>query len=194
MNQVMKTVEKMLSQSLNMLDNEYVMTFTRLFLVLYAGLVAPRLPESVSNLFENSVFRVFVLFLVAYLGTKDTTLSMLVAVGFIVSMIFLRKVEVSKSIADLVGAIIESPQEVVNDMVNDGQKMVRDGVDKVQEIVPMMASGEIVGDIVDKVQDVAENVVNKGQDLVNSVVDMGKETTTDVVGRLSTLADSAAAF
>lgn len=194
MNTVMKQVGNMLVKSLKFLDNEYVMTSVRLFLVLYAGLVAPRLPEAFSSLFDNAVFRVFVLFLIAYLGSKDATLSMLVAVGFVVSMIFLRKAEVSQSLAELVNAVVESPQHVVNDMIDGTQKMVRDTVDKIQDVVPMMGSGDVVGDMVDKVQDATDDVINKGQELVNNVVDMGKDAASGVVGRLSQLVDTAASF
>ena len=57
-----------------------------LFLVLYAGLAAPKLPKSVAKLFGNSAFRLVILFLVAYMSSRNTSIAIIATVALVVSM------------------------------------------------------------------------------------------------------------
>jgi len=68
------------------LQNPYVSTGLVLFLALYGGMAAPQLPAEVLALFDNALFRLAVLFLVAYTGNRNSTVSLLTAVAFVVSM------------------------------------------------------------------------------------------------------------
>ena len=68
------------------LANKYAGAAVGLFLALYAGNAAPELPVELKELFNNEYFRVACLFLIAYLNTKNTSLSLLTAVGFVVVM------------------------------------------------------------------------------------------------------------
>ena len=71
-----KQVEDVVQESLSILDNPYAKNIIKMFLVLYAGLAAPRLPAFHAGLFNNALFRIVVLFLIAYLGLKDTTIAL----------------------------------------------------------------------------------------------------------------------
>ena len=68
------------------LQNPYVSTGLVLFLALYGGMAAPQLPAEVLALFDNALFRLAILFLVAYTGNRNSTVSLLTAVAFVVSM------------------------------------------------------------------------------------------------------------
>ena len=57
-----------------------------LFLVLYAGLAAPKLPKSVAKLFGNSIFRLVILFLVAYMSSRNTSIAIIATVALVISM------------------------------------------------------------------------------------------------------------
>lgn len=58
----------------------------RLSLILYASLAAPALPPALMDLFDKPLFRVLVLMLVVWIGGVDPSTSLMVAVGFVVSM------------------------------------------------------------------------------------------------------------
>ncbi len=189
---VVNQVTKMATRSLNVLDNKYVMTFVRVFLVLYAGLVAPRLPGAISGLFNNSVFKVFILFLIAYTGVKDATIALLIAVGFTVSMVTLRKAETVDSIAGLVDAVIDGPQEVINELIDDGKDAVRKGVDAVQDVVPMIGSDDPAGAIIDQGQDIVEQGVNAVQGIANQGVDAAQGVVSGVVSAFGGIGAQAA--
>ena len=68
------------------LANKYAGAAVGLFLALYAGKAAPELPAELKELFNNEYFRVACLFFIAYLNTKNTQLSLITAVGFVVVM------------------------------------------------------------------------------------------------------------
>lgn len=68
------------------LEDPYIASFLKLSLVLYAGLAAPKLPSQLLGLLDQPVFRVVILSLVVWTGTKDPALSLLIAIALIVSV------------------------------------------------------------------------------------------------------------
>lgn len=68
------------------LQNQYVTAVLTLFLVLYGGLAKPDLPEFILDLFDSAVFRVLVLFLIAFTASRNYQVALLVAVGFTLTM------------------------------------------------------------------------------------------------------------
>ena len=75
-----------INDSLSPLDNPSIAGFLKLFLVLYGGLVAPKLPNSVLQWFNFVPFKLLVLFLILYTANKDPALSILIATSFYASM------------------------------------------------------------------------------------------------------------
>jgi len=189
---IVNQFQRMAMSSLKILDNKYVMTFTRVFLVLYAGLVAPRLPAYVSKLFDNAAFKAIVLFTIAYTGVKDATIALLIAVGFTVSMVTLRKAESVDSIAGLVDAVVDGPQEVLNEIVDGGQKFARDSVDRIQDIVPMVGSDDVVGGVIDQVQDITDQGIDTVQGIANQGVDTAQGVVSGVASSFAGIGAQAA--
>ena len=60
--------------------------FVSMFLVLYGGLAKPKLPYVLRQMFENALFRVGILFLILWRSNKNTSLSIMLAIGFTVTM------------------------------------------------------------------------------------------------------------
>lgn len=70
----------------SLLQNQWFTAFVSLFLILYASLARPALPLWVIRLFENPLFRLFVLFSIAYAASKNVTVAVITAVAFAVVM------------------------------------------------------------------------------------------------------------
>ncbi len=87
----LKRINNRINKALSFLDNPYVAGFLKLFLVLYAGLAAPKLPHYILQLFDNMFVKVLILFLVLYTSNKDPILSLLIAVGFIMTLVMLNR-------------------------------------------------------------------------------------------------------
>lgn len=81
----MDEFNRVVTEALSVLDNQIVSSVLGLFLVLYAGLAAPKLPRSIAKLFDNPIFRVIVLFLVAFMASKNKSVALIAAVGLVVS-------------------------------------------------------------------------------------------------------------
>lgn len=71
------------------LDNKYVSTVITLALALYAALLGPNLPTFVKDLFNNTIFRIFILFLVVVRGNKDPKMAIMIAVAFVLTLDFI---------------------------------------------------------------------------------------------------------
>ena len=71
------------------MQNPYVSATLVLFLILYSSLARPDLPDFIMNLFNNAIFRMLILFLIAYIAANNVQVAILVAIGFTVTMMLL---------------------------------------------------------------------------------------------------------
>ncbi len=166
---MLNQLESFVNKSLSFLDNPYAKNIIKMLLVLYAGLAAPRLPSFLASLFNNALFRIVVLFLIAYLGLKDTTIALLSAVAFTLSIIFLKKAETTNSIYGALQAAVDTPQEWINDIVDDTRKVIDDAVDTVQSSLGM--DGSEISGAIDSAQAGFDSLVDGAQKGFNSLVD-----------------------
>ena len=67
-------------------ENKYVSSAISLFLILYAGLAAPKLPRKFAKIFENPIVKLIIFFLIAYTARKDPNVAIIAAVGLMVSL------------------------------------------------------------------------------------------------------------
>jgi len=65
------------------LKNPYVTGFLKVFLILYASQLAPRLPSVVSNIFSNTFIKIIAVALLAYISELDFQLAILLAIVFV---------------------------------------------------------------------------------------------------------------
>ena len=98
---VLKPVDAALSV---LKTNTYVSAALVLFLVLYAGLAAPRLPAAVAALFEYNIFKALVMLGILVINQYNTTVAVLVAVGFLISLLTLSQYRLF-AVASDVGAM-----------------------------------------------------------------------------------------
>jgi hypothetical protein len=96
------------------LENKYINGILTLFIVLYASMIGPELPNVVKNLFSNTFFKMFILFLVIIMGSTEPKLAIIIAIAFVLTMDFLyvndAKEAFSGNLIDLTGQNIESRQ------------------------------------------------------------------------------------
>ena len=72
--------------------NKRVAVIVTFFLVFYGGAAGPKLPSFfIISLFENAVFRVFILSLIVYKGNSNPMLSIMIAVIFTLTMDMINK-------------------------------------------------------------------------------------------------------
>lgn len=95
-------MQQTFQQGLKFLDkylqpqNPYLLGIVTIFLVLYGALAAPKLPKFIADLFDNALFRLFVLFMIAYLSVKNFTVALIVAIVFTLITNFLNEQKISE--------------------------------------------------------------------------------------------------
>ena len=67
-------------------SNKYASSAITLFLVLYGGLAAPKLPKFMVKLFENPIFKIVILSLIVYNGNRDPKFAIMIGVAFTVTL------------------------------------------------------------------------------------------------------------
>lgn len=87
LNSVVQNFDNTLNRWLSVVDrNEYVSAIVTLFLILYAGLAAPRLPMHIARLFEHPLFQLLIFFLIIYSAQRSPTVAIVAAIGLMVSL------------------------------------------------------------------------------------------------------------
>jgi len=98
----MSNFDENLNNLIRKMDNEYVSGAVSLFLILYAGMAAPKLPERIARLFESTLFKILIFFLIAYIGQKKPTVAIIVAVAMVVSLQTLHRHEINRKMINMV--------------------------------------------------------------------------------------------
>lgn len=94
----MSSIDSTIQNTLSFLDNEYVNVAVCAALVLYTGFVAPKMPGHLPLFFNNEWFNLVLIALIAIVSKKDTTIAILLAVAFIVSLVALNRLVSASSV------------------------------------------------------------------------------------------------
>ena len=169
---IVGNIQKLAMNALRKLDDKRVSGALKLFLVLYAGLVAPKMPAFLAKLMKNPAIKLLVMFLIVFTGIKDPVLSLLIAIGFIVSMMSLDRLETVDSIGGIMNMAIDVPQELLNNVVDGTQDLLK-GVSGAVESAPLI--GPIIGKPSNQIVGVANGIIDNAQEIVNNVLDTVQE-------------------
>lgn len=72
----------------NLLNNPLIYAVLGLFLAFYSPRLQPKLPPLIRELFNNNFFRLLILTIIAFISSKDLTLSILVSLAFLIVISF----------------------------------------------------------------------------------------------------------
>jgi hypothetical protein len=83
----LKNIESVVQNNVdNALSNPYMMAIIKVALVLYASQIAPKLPLQVSSIFQNTLFKIIIISLIAYLANIDFQLSIIIAIVYVLGI------------------------------------------------------------------------------------------------------------
>ena len=89
--------------------NKYASNASALFLIVYAGVAAPALPEGIAKLFDHAAVKVLVMTLVLVLLQKqNVTTAVLVAIGFVISLNTLSKYRMVSAANDVANEVLDT--------------------------------------------------------------------------------------
>ena len=97
-------------------SNQIVSSVISLFLILYAGLAAPKLHPSMAGLFKNTWFKIIIITLVIYMiMKKDAGTAVLLSVCFVLSLQTINKLTTKKVLNKQNNTAEKLAKEIVND-------------------------------------------------------------------------------
>lgn len=102
MEYVQNIVNKLNTYLINLDNNKVFSSVIAILLVLYGSLAAPKLPKNVALLFKNDIFKFLIIFMIAFMASKDTSIAIIASVGFLVSLQTLSFYETNNKILEVV--------------------------------------------------------------------------------------------
>nr|QBK88771.1 MAG: hypothetical protein LCMiAC01_04530 [Mimivirus LCMiAC01] len=85
--------------------NKYITAAISLILIVYAGLAAPKLPRWIARLFDNPLVKLLIFFLIVYTAGHNPTISIIAAIGLMVTLQTLSKYKFESKVKGLVSRI-----------------------------------------------------------------------------------------
>jgi hypothetical protein len=98
-NNIAKNVDEFLTKIDN---NKIFSSVLGLFLVLYGSLAAPKLPQNIALLFKNDIFKFLIIFMIAFMASKDTSIAIVATISLLISMQTLLYYETNSKILEVV--------------------------------------------------------------------------------------------
>ena len=84
------------------LDNPYVSGALTVFLIVYASMAAPKLPSYIASLFDYTLFKLFIFFLIVYISKRNATVALIAAIALMVSIMTLDRLKVGQEMMEVV--------------------------------------------------------------------------------------------
>ena len=122
----------------NVYSNKTANAVIGLFLVLYAGLAAPKLPSSVAKIFGNSVFKFVFLFLIAYMASRNISVAIIASVALAISMQTFSYHQATQKVQDVVEEEISKIQVDSNiEIVDSDDEPIEEIKDENTDLEPI---------------------------------------------------------
>lgn len=138
----MKTFDKIVKNLLSPLDNEYVYTVVVMFLIVYSSVVAPKLPKFLGVLFESALFRMLMLFLIAFLASNNPTVALLSSLAFVLSIMALNRFD---TLGGLVDTTVNTTVDTLGDVISTvGQSVGLQGAPE-PDVLGVIETGDDMG-------------------------------------------------
>lgn len=158
------TINKSLSP---VMKPTFVKAIIHLLLVLYAARIAPRLPRSVYDLFENQYFKLFIFSLILWTAQFSPSISILISLAFIMTINYANRQPIWEFMEN------ESPIETPTpDQAVEGIKILAEGASSSTPVPP-----EVVAPIANAVLSAATSTAG-----VDAITALAEQAMTPVAG------------
>lgn len=167
------SIMKMWLNSLAIFDNCYFNISIVIILVLYSSVIFENINVYVSELYNYSIIRLIVLLLIIYIAPKSPTISILLGISYIISIHYMSNSLLSSSHKLEKFQMGEIDPKLVNEIVNDIDKSINEGVDKTINVLKEGDVRTLCHNICDTLDDMAaidnpEKAINADMDKLSS--------------------------
>lgn len=98
----MEEFDNFVKRNTTFLDNQYVAGALTVFLIVYAGALAPKLPSRVIKMFDNVFAKMLMFFIIVFLSRKNATIALVAAIAMMVSIMALNKIKFNEEMMGVV--------------------------------------------------------------------------------------------
>lgn len=85
------------------LDNQYVSSALTIFLIVYASMAAPKLPTYIASLFDYTIVKLLMFFMIVFISKKNATVALIASVALMVSIMTLDRIKFGQEMMEVVG-------------------------------------------------------------------------------------------
>jgi hypothetical protein len=85
----------------NFLNNNTVKAVLYIILILYASVIAPKLPNWIIPYLEDPLVKIFIVFIIGWLATNDVIAAIIATVGVAVTYIFISEIKVTNCVNNI---------------------------------------------------------------------------------------------
>jgi len=82
-------------------DNPYVKAVLYIILILYASVIAPKLPNWIMPYLEEPIVKIIIVLIIGLLATKDPTAAIIATIGVTITYLFIKDAQNTNSIKDI---------------------------------------------------------------------------------------------
>lgn len=97
----MSSFDEFIKSNTSFLENEYISSALLIFLILYANLAAPKLPDYIAKLFDNILFKIVVFFFIVYMHKRNATVALISSVALTISLMLLDRLKMTEKMTVL---------------------------------------------------------------------------------------------
>lgn len=147
----MEEFDKFVKRNTTWLDNEYVSTSIILFLVVYASLVAPKLPNDIIKLFDYTIVKLLFFFSIVFISRKNASIALVASLALLMSVMVLNKVKFEEMVS-IGNSNICTCGCILNDIIPttpDGQLLISEAKNAVaNNVLPISKAEELAKNVV----------------------------------------------
>jgi len=118
-------------QTDKLVKNNYLVAIIAIILVLYASLIAPKLPPFIYKLFDFKVIQLLMLFLIALIAQKNGTIALISAICFVVTLIFLNNFKIKLELMTTSQAKLDNDELIYASNVTSGSPVADVDIDHI---------------------------------------------------------------
>jgi hypothetical protein len=95
------TFQKIQNNTTNFFNNKYMKAVLYIILILYASVIAPKLPDWMIPYLEYPIVKIFIIFIIGLLATQDATAAIIATIGVTITYLFINDLQHTKYIQNI---------------------------------------------------------------------------------------------
>jgi hypothetical protein len=86
---------------MDIFENKYFIAICITLIFIYSALIGPNLPNNIKKVFNNPIFRIFILFFIAIYANKCPLIALFIAFAYIVTVTYLNEQDIKEKFKNL---------------------------------------------------------------------------------------------